>query len=195
MSWSVLSNRVMDWEYKNLAVRLIRSFSGAMNKDPASGPYFMVAVDELSNHAAGPTEYAARGNIRLTAQDIGTDIGDNHEVRLSLAISPGWHVNSYNAGHENLIPLDINLAGNRGQWGLTRIRYPEPRFKKLSFADGKLALYEDSIDIFLTLSPAPDQQGFSDKRVDITIRLQACDDEICLPPEDVVLEYLHTGNP
>ena len=29
-----LSNRVMDWEYKNLAVRLIQSFSGAMDKDP-----------------------------------------------------------------------------------------------------------------------------------------------------------------
>ena len=189
-----LSNRVMDWEYKNLAVRLIRSFSGAMDKDPASSPYFMVAVDESLNRAAGPSEYAARGNIRLTAQDIGTDIGDNHEIRLSLAISPGWHVNSYNAGHENLIPLDINLAGNRGQWGLTRVRYPEPRFKKLSFAGEELALYEDSIDIFLTLSSPPDQQDFSDKRVDITIRLQACDDEVCLPPEDVVLEYLHTGN-
>ena len=63
-----------------------------------------------------------------------------------------------------------------------------------SFEDDKLALYDDSVDIALTLSPPPDMEDYSNRRIDIKIRLQACDDEICLPPEDVVLECLGPGN-
>ena len=64
----------------------------------------------------------------------------------------------------------------------------------MSFEDGKLALYENSVDIPLELRPPPDREFFHDRRLDLKIRLQACDDQVCLPPEDVVLEYLRPGN-
>ena len=185
-----LSSRVRVWDYENLAVQLIQSFSTVMDEHPGTYPYFMVAVDELLNNAAGASEYAARGEVKLTARDM----DHNHNIKLNLDISPGWHVNAYKPGHENLIPLDIKIAGKRNQWELAKIFYPRPRLKKLSFEDDKLALYDDSIDIALTLSPAPDMEDYSDRRIDIKIRLQACDDEICLPPEDVVLECLGPGN-
>ena len=186
-----LSNRVRDWDYKNLAVRLIETFSAVLGEQAGTSPYFMVAVDRYLNNAAGDTEYAARGEIKLTARKA----EDYDKIRINLDIAPGWHVNAYRPGAENLIPLDINIAGNRGRWELLRVSYPEPRLKKLSFEDGKLALYENSVDIPLELRPPPDRKDFRDRRLDLKIRLQACDDEICLPPEDVVLEYLHLGNP
>ena len=184
-----LSNRVRDWDYKNLAVRLIETFSAVLGEQAGTSPYFMVAVDRYLNNAAGDTEYAARGEIKLTARKA----EDYDKIRINLDIAPGWHVNAYRPGAENLIPLDINIAGNRGRWELLRVSYPEPRLKELSFEDGKLALYENSVDIPLELRPPPDRKDFRDRRLDLKIRLQACDDQICLPPEDVVLEYLHPG--
>ena len=186
-----LSNRVRDWDYKNLAVRLIETFSAVLGEQAGTSPYFMVAVDRYLNNAAGDTEYAARGEIKLTARKA----EDYDNIRISLDISPGWHVNAYRPGVENLIPLDINIAGNNGRWELLGVSYPEPRLKELSFQDGKLALYENTVDIPLEMRPPPDRKGFRDRRLDLKIRLQACDDQICLPPEDVVLEYLHPDNP
>ncbi len=182
-----LSNRVRDWEYNNLAVRLIQSFSAVMGEQAGAAPYFLAGVDNYLNQAAGATGYAARGEIKLTAQPAGHD----GNIRINLDISPGWHVNAYHPGAENLIPLDITITGNPGQWKLSKVFYPEPRLKKLSFEEGKLALYESSVDIVLKLSPPPDRKEFRDRRLDLNIRLQACDDQVCLPPEDVVLEYLY----
>ena len=142
-----LSSRTRDWDYKKLAVQLIRSFSTLMDEHPGAYPYFMVAIDELLNNPAGATEYAARGEVKLTAHAMDNE----HNIKLNLDISPGWHVNAYKPGYEDLIPLDIRLAGKHGQWELQKIFFPEPRFKKLSFEDEKLALYDGSIDIALTL--------------------------------------------
>ena len=147
----------------------------------------MGAVDELLHKAVGNTEYAARGEVKLTAQTP----GDSRNVKLRLDISPGWHINSFNPGQKNLIPLGINIAGEQSRWQLARLSYPEPRLKKLSFADTRLALYEDRVDLALELSPPADMDDYHDRRVDIRIRLQACNDEICLAPEAVVLEHLY----
>ena len=182
-----LSRRAADWEYQNLANQLVRSFSPALDDRRLSSPWFMGAVDELLHNAAGSTEYAARGAIKLTAQAV----DDSPNVTLGLDISPGWHINSFNPGQANLIPLGINIAGEHSRWQLARLSYPEPRLKKLSFADAALALYENRVDLELELVPPPDMDGYDDRRVDISIQLQACNDEICLAPEDIVLEHLY----
>lgn len=181
-----LSNRVRDWQYKKLATQLIQSFSTVVHEHPEIYPYFMVAIDELLNNAAGSSEYAAGGEIKLTVRNM----DEKHAVNLGVDISDGWHINSYQPAQKNLIPLDIHIAGEHSQWQLARVLYPEPRLKKLSFEDEKLALYEDSVDIVLKLTPALGKESYADRRLDIKIRLQACNDEICLPPEDVVLEHL-----
>ena len=182
-----LSRRAGDWEYQDLANQLVRSFSPALDDRRLTSPWFMGAVDELLHNAAGNTEYAARGEVKLTAQTP----GDSRNVKLRLDISPGWHINSFDPGQKNLIPLGINIAGEQSRWQLARLSYPDPRLKKLSFADAKLALYEDRVDLELELSPPADMDDYHDRRVDIRIRLQACNDEICLAPEDIVLEHLY----
>lgn len=182
-----LSRRAGDWEYHNLANQLVRSFSPALDDSQVSSPWFMGAVDELLHNAAGSTEYAARGEIKLAAQT--PDNGRN--VKLRLDISPGWHINSFNPGQTNLVPLGIEIAGGHSRWQLARLSYPEPRLKKLSFADARLALYENRVDLELELVPPPELDGYHDRRVDISVRLQACNDEICLAPEDIVLEHLY----
>ena len=182
-----LSRRAGDWEYQDLANQLVRSFSPALDDRRLTSPWFMGAVDELLHNAAGNTEYAARGEVKLTAQTP----GDSRNVKLRLDISPGWHINSFDPGEKNLIPLGINIAGEQSRWQLARLSYPDPRLKKLSFADAKLALYEDRVDLELELSPPADMDDYHDRRVDIRIRLQACNDEICLAPEDIVLEHLY----
>lgn len=182
-----LSRRAGDWEFHNLANQLVRSFSPALGDRRATSPWFMGAVDELLHNAAGDTEYAARGEIKVTAQTP----GNSRNVKLRLDISPGWHINSFNPGQTNLVPLDIEIAGEHSRWQLARLSYPEPRLKKLSFTDTALALYENRVDLELELIRPPEQDAYHDRRVDIRIRLQACNDEICLAPEAVVLEHLY----
>ena len=182
-----LSRRAGDWEYRNLANQLVQSFSPALDERRLTSPWFMGAVDELLHSAAGDTEYAARGEIKLTAQTL----DDSPNVKLRLDISPGWHINSFNPGQTNLIPLEIKIAGEHSRWQLARLSYPEPRLKKLSFADAKLALYENRVDLELELIPPEVMDDYHDRRVDISIRLQACNDEVCLAPEDIVLEHLY----
>ena len=64
--------------------------------------------------------------------------------------------------------------------------YPPPVKKSLGFQSEELALYEGDISLKAALNTGvPSQEG---ALLRLTLRLQACDDEICLPPELLELQ-------
>ena len=87
-----------------------------------------------------------------------------------------------------MIPLKLKLINNQSHWQLHNIKYPEPIYKVLEFDGGKLALHEDTVEIDAELVSSSKPKKIEDKRIDLQLQLQACSNEICLPPEKVNLE-------
>ncbi len=164
---SALYRRTGTLAYRQHAESLLARFAADVRAQPAAHGAFLHAAQEFSGGEIGTRQYAARGKLRLDARR------DDLALRVQLQIAPGWHVN----GHVPTLPNLIGtvLAGS----GVQDIEYPEAAMQALGFADQPLAVYAGSIEISARL---PDRAP-----VVLQLRLQACSDRICLPPETLNL--------
>jgi uncharacterized protein YyaL (SSP411 family) len=164
--------------YRQTANALLAIYSSSINRSPTAYSYMLRAAQLLADGGAGPFQYAARGAISVRAHI------DEATLVVDLAIDPGWHINAHETLQEDLIPTSLGLHGSVAGWRSTTASYPEPLLKTLGFQSEKLALFEGQVRITMGL-----QQTDSDARplIPIVLRLQACDDSVCLPPEQRIL--------
>jgi len=181
-----LSQRINDRRYENQAKRTVQTFAKTIHQYPSAYAYMLAGWDKLLHGDIGPDEYAANGAIKISAQQ--SSIENKRSVLITLQIAPDWHINTNQPLQDYLIPLKLKLINNQSHWQLHNIKYPEPIYKVLEFDGGKLALHEDTVEIDAELVSSSKPKKIEDKRIDLQLQLQACSNEICLPPEKVNLE-------
>ena len=162
--------------YKQRADALLIAFSSQLQVYPSAFSYMMTATNELLLGEATHLQYAARGNVKVSAAHN----ADN--IVVELDIKPGWHVNAHKPNQDYLIPTAVVGTDGKVLKGAT---YPDAVVKKLGFSETELVLYEDKVALTVpaSLTEAQTELALSD----IILQLQACDDTVCLPPEDVKL--------
>ena len=117
----------------------------------------------------------AVGGVAVTA--AGTVRAKIDDGMLVLDIAPGWHINSVQPGQDYLVGTRVSLSGGSDD---AVERWPAAKLTELSFSEQPLETYEGEIRLGL--------QGLNEQqRNHLSIRLQACDDERCLPPETLAL--------
>ncbi len=137
-------------------------------------------MDKRANSAAGPQQYAARGAIRVNTRMQG------NTLVVDLAIRPGWHINAHKTLQEELIPTIVGLENPVPGWRSGTVSYPPPVLKTLGFLSEELALYEGHLRITMDLQQT--DRSVARPLIPVALRLQACDDSVCLPPERRVLQ-------
>jgi len=162
-------------EFKQRADALLVAFSGYLDKYPSAFSYMLTGASELLLGEAAHRQYVARGNVKIQARAVG------EELHVELDMAPGWHVNANRPNQDYLIATQLN-----GQDGkpIADTRYPEVVSKTLGFNSGELALYENKV---LIKAPLSGIMQAEDVLVPVTLQLQACDETVCLAPEDVRL--------
>ncbi len=134
--------------------------------------------------------------LRSQAQDfVAPGFGDGapHKVRLEVSLSApapvtgplsgqvmatideGWHINSARPLDDFAIPTVVTITSPVLK--SVAVQYPQHIERNFDFASGKLAVYEKSIRIPFTASRIA-----GDDTVNVSLRYQACDDSVCLPP-------------
>ena len=140
-----------------------------------------MATIELNDGESGPHQYAARGAVSVRANTLLKD--KEHWLEINIRIKPNWHINAHQPLQDYLIPTTVSLADGFSNWQLSKITYPVPLQKKLGFQKEILALYEGQIQLRAKLIKSDDLS----KMLPIQIKLQACNDKVCLPPENLKL--------
>ena len=108
-------------------------------------------------------------------------------LSVEIAIAPGWHINAHSPLQDYLIPTTLAAVAGSG-WRLGEPSYPEPEVRRLGFQREPLALYQGRLRIKATYElENPSGLAQCDRPVTLSLRLQACNDAICLAPEDRVL--------
>lgn len=109
--------------------------------------------------------------------------GATVEVAIPFEVMAGWHINAHRPNEDFLIPTGITI-GTQG--GLTpgAARYPAARQVTLSFSDTPLAVYEGRTTIVVPITVAADAAP-GERALTGTLRFQACNDQVCLPPMTV----------
>ena len=170
---SRLADRVPDPVYRQEADLLARLLGGAALEDPIGRASVVSAIGDELYGETGPVRHVASGAVRVRAHP------DRNAARVTfgLAIADGWHINASEPLEDYLIPTRV--TGDSGHD--LAARYPLPLIKNLSFSENPLALYEGLVRID---APLPVRRPGR-----ITLTLQSCSDEVCLPPEELTFTF------
>jgi uncharacterized protein YyaL (SSP411 family) len=186
-----LARRTGIARYGEHAEATVRAFSSSIRQRPGGYSYLLLGLDELLHGAVGELQYGANGKVRATAR-VTTE-----GVVVDLVIADGWHINAHQPLSEDLIPTRLGLEEEEsGLYRLEGTIYPPAKNVRLAFQDEPLAVYEGTVRITAQLVGNVDGDGDGNGkdllpeqlRLPLELSLQACDDELCLRPETLVLE-------
>ncbi|MCH7893373.1 MAG: DUF255 domain-containing protein [Proteobacteria bacterium] len=175
-----LAQRTGEEAYRRTANTLLAAFANSINQSPTAYSYLLRGAQQLADGAAGPQQYAARGAIKVNAE-----LRSNTLV-VDLDIRPGWHVNAHKILQEKLIPTVLSLEKPVPGWRSGAVSYPTPILKTLGFLREELAFYEGQVRITMDLQQT--DPALAGPLIPVALRLQACDDSVCLPPERRILQ-------
>lgn len=129
-----------------------------------------------------------RSSADLVAVDVfvsqdGVEPGDEIQAAVMLGIESTWHVNAHQPLQDYLIGTNLDLE-THPRIIIAETQYPEPKLQRFAFASDQLAVYEGQAPIFLTLRTS---EAIEPGQYDLEgeLRIQACNDEICLAPSTV----------
>ena len=174
-----LARRTDHLSYEQYAQRTLSAFSGTILRDPTALPYLLAAAAALWRGETGSRQYAAHAAVAVGSVLTG------EQLEIDVRIKPGWHINSREPLQDYLTPTVLSLPETAKGLQLTKITYPVAIMRKLGFKNTALALYEGRFKLRAQIKQKV-KQGRRDAVV-VTLRLQACSDKSCLPPEQLQL--------
>lgn len=126
-------------------------------------------------------------SVVASAQSVGGSIANGTVSRgkaargtVVLNIPGGLHTNSSRPGSEYAIPTSVRLSGNGGV-KVSGVTYPRGKNKKFSFSSNSINVYEGRVSFPFTVT-VPESFRGNTVRVNVSVRYQACNDEVCYPP-------------
>lgn len=170
--------------YTSLADRVLRYIGSGVQKNPDSWGTLVAAVNHHQVVAASPAGPAGptpampgtADRVRVTAATRAT--GGHDEIVTTLTIDPGWHVNANPASFDYLIPTSVSFEG----LSASGFVYPPAVRIKSKFAPDGLDVYEGETRV-VALFPKGALKDAASIRGTLTV--QACSDEVCLPPAEI----------
>jgi thiol:disulfide interchange protein DsbD len=101
-------------------------------------------------------------------------------VAVEIKIKPGWHANAHEGLPEGFIPMTLSLSPNAPA-SLVAVRFPEGEKKALAGFPQAFPVYEKGVTIFADLQ-LKDKIPSGNLKLPFQLRLQACDNQVCLAP-------------
>ena len=144
----------------------------------ASGLAFSQPISFASSDSKVSTE------ILLDSETI--PAGTDARVAIVLSIEESWHINSHQPTYDYLIGTSLAIEPAEGII-VSDLRYPSGNDVRFEFADDALNVYDGSVTIFLSLRIS-DKLAAGGYKVAGTLRVQACNDQVCLAPSNIAIE-------
>jgi thiol:disulfide interchange protein len=106
--------------------------------------------------------------------------GKRAKAVVTLDIPSELHVNSNKPKDAYLIPTTITAAA-RGL-RLSRVKFPDAHDRKFAFSEKALNVFEGRVQFTFDVTVP---KGYRGKKVivDVSVRYQACTEEVCYPPK------------
>ncbi len=161
--------RTGDLSVDEIYTNAMAAFSHVIVTQPISHTSMLRAKNIYDNGNNGSRIYAGNGKVRITGSRKG------NSMVIKFAIKQGWHINSNQTAIKSLVPL--SLSSNAP----LNFTYPQAKVTKLDFSKKDLSTFEGTIQV---KAKTPNGMKFPQE---LTIKLQACSDKICLAPNDVSL--------
>ncbi|CAN5362260.1 hypothetical protein BH20ACI1_BH20ACI1_01470 [soil metagenome] len=125
-------------------------------------------------------------SAEINAQTINGSIGtikrgSAAKATVVMNIPNGLHVNSNRPGSEYAIPTVVKAGADGAKVG--SVMYPQGKNRKLAFSEETINVYEGRA-VFTFNVAVPAKFRGSVVKIPVTVRYQACTDEVCYPPKN-----------
>jgi len=110
--------------------------------------------------------------------------GTECQILIRLTVEPGWHINAVPASPDT-IETEVSFKGKLGT-KLVRPKFPKGKKLKLMDQDEPVSVYDGKVDIRGVLQ-IPESAGGQTEEMEIAVKYQACNENICKPPTTVKL--------
>jgi uncharacterized protein YyaL (SSP411 family) len=179
-------------EFGFAASRALARLSTELRQAPERWPDAIVAANRypLASRGEASAKAAPTGSganlagpssaDHVHAKAVVRQLRDTEEITVTMLVDKGYHVNANPASFDYLIPTSVSLDGVAG----LRVSYPESTVIQPKFAPEGLKVYEGEITLKATAPKAAFAQGEPTRA---ELKVQACTDEICLPPATLPL--------
>ena len=138
---------------------------------------------QFSVDPSQPSASAEVVDVAVRLPKHGARAGATFEVFVMVYVAEGWHVNAHEPTLKYLIGTTLDVAP-REDLRVQAAYYPDPLFRTFAFADDTLAVYEGEIAIILAIRAA-EALSPGTHTVESLLRVQACNDEVCLRPSKI----------
>ena len=119
--------------------------------------------------------------VKVEASAGKIDADGKQEVTLTLNVEEGWHLYANPVGNEDLTSAQTTVKiASKTMPKDVKIDYPKGKVVEDKTV-GNYSTYEGKVVIKAKVSRAKDDTG----PLDVTIKLQACNEKTCLPPGSV----------
>jgi hypothetical protein len=133
---------------------------------------------------ASVSQISGQTNVLSVAapETIKAKAGSTVSTKLTLQLTPGYHVNSNTPAEDYLIP--IKLTWTPGVLSGAEVKYPKAQMEKMPFQEKPLSVYTGQFEIVtdfkVSATALPGPAAISGK-----LRYQACNNRMCLAPKNV----------
>jgi uncharacterized protein YyaL (SSP411 family) len=182
--------------YRDVAGRTLRAFTADLEQTPVNMPAMAAVVDEYlaaapqqpggqpaSRQPAGGAPKRSEAVVKVTATADKPSADGKQTVTVTLAIDKDWHTYANPVGNSDLesARTTVTVDGKAKPRGV-KVEYPKGKKVKDPLV-GDYQVYEGNIEIKAVVERAAGDTG----PLDVTVKLQACNDKMCLPPATVKL--------
>lgn len=106
--------------------------------------------------------------------------GKSARATVILTIPGGLHVNSSRPGSEYAIPTTVRASARGAKIGA--VIYPRGKNQKFEFSENSINVYEGRPSFWFNVTVPANYRG-NTIAVNVTVRYQACTNEVCYPPK------------
>lgn len=106
--------------------------------------------------------------------------GKATRANVLLVIPGGLHVNSNRPDSEYAIATTVRASASGAKVGA--VSYPRGKDRKFQFSENLINVYEGRVLFTFPVTVPANYRG-STIKLDVSVRYQACTDEVCYPPK------------
>lgn len=132
----------------------------------------------------------AKDLVHATAAPVTIAAGGRAEVRVTLLVREGWHINGNPPSLDYMIPTVVTLTAADGIKASAAV-YPPARHEKLAFEETPLLVYDgETVVVLPVIAEAGAAQGPHTLRGKVSF--QSCNNNVCLAPSSVPFQVTVT---
>ena len=137
---------------------------------------------------AAPTLQFRGGSTHATVAPSPASISGavGSKVTLSLDVTPKPGIHVYAPGTKDFIPIELKLD-TQSDVKPGKVIYPKS--ETMTFGDEKVPVFQKPFKLTEDVTIAKTAKSGSTLTVNGTVHLQACDDKVCFPPENVPVSW------